>query len=146
MKKIIKWILASFGVSFLVLTICLTCVILNVGGKKVTFKSEGQFTYSDTTSPAIIYGEIILFAPYIFWAEELGTITVEMWVGDEAKGFQIYKIYPSESAIMVYLKPIVGDDKKGAYCHYSNRILISDFLGGRFEGECKPFTPLIPSK
>jgi hypothetical protein len=143
MKKIIKWLLVFLGIGFLVLIIFLASLILNVGGKKVTFKSEGKFTYGDTTTPAVIYGEISLFAPYIAWADELGTISAELWIGDDGRGFQIYKVSPSVSSVMVYLKPIVGDEKKGAYCQHSNRILITDFLGGRFEGECEPFTPLI---
>lgn len=147
MVKKIKW---TVGLVLALGVILLAFLSLEIGRKKISFKSEGTLATGNITTPAVLYGEFDLYAPYIWWAKEDGLVSLEVWVGSEAKGFFIYKVVPSVASTGAYLTSINDGKNTGAYSLLSNRILISEFdgalAGSRFEGECKPFAQLIPKK
>ena len=142
MRVLLKLAL-SLGV---LVAICFAILISGVGSKKIHFISQGNLTFNSTRTPATLVGVFDLYATYIWWAEERGLMVAQLWVGEDAREYVVYKIVPSNSEIGIWLNSISGE-RSGAYVPQANQVLLTRLTsvesGFRFEGECKPFQPLF---
>lgn len=128
------------------IAICFAILLSGVGGKKIYFISHGNLITSTTRTPATLVGVFDLYPPYIWWAKEKGLMEAQLWVGEDAREYVVYKIVPSNSDIGIWLNSISGE-RSGAYVPQANQVLLTGLTsaepGLRFEGECKPFQPLF---
>lgn len=140
-------VLLKLALSLCVLiAICIAILSSGVGSKKIHFIAHGNLTSNTSRTPATLVGVFDLYAPYIWWAKERGLMKAQLWVGEDAREYVVYKIDPSNSDIGIWLNSTSGE-RSGAYVPEANKVLLTKLTSGesglRFEGECKPFQPLF---